>query len=53
MSRQTSPSAGRRDLDREWIESHIPHGGRMCLLEEVSSWDEVARQVSGDQPSPG
>ncbi|HEV2441184.1 MAG TPA: hotdog family protein [Steroidobacteraceae bacterium] len=26
-------------LDREWIESHIPHRGRMCLLEEVLSWD--------------
>ena len=28
-------------LDREWIESHIPHQGRMCLLDEVLSWDEV------------
>ena len=26
-------------LDREWIESHIPHKGRMCLLDEVLSWD--------------
>ena len=26
-------------LDREWIESHIPHRGRMCLLDEVLSWD--------------
>ena len=28
-------------LDRAWIESHIPHQGRMCLLEEVLSWDAV------------
>lgn len=28
-------------LDRDWIESHIPHRGRMCLLDEVLSWDEV------------
>ncbi|MBV9914515.1 MAG: hypothetical protein JOZ93_18190 [Sinobacteraceae bacterium] len=26
-------------LTREWIESHIPHRGTMCLLEEVLSWD--------------
>ena len=26
-------------LDRAWIESHIPHRGRMCLLDEVLSWD--------------
>ena len=26
-------------LDRGWIESHIPHQGRMCLLDEVLSWD--------------
>ena len=26
-------------LDRAWIEQHIPHKGRMCLLEEVLSWD--------------
>lgn len=28
-------------LDRAWIESHIPHQGRMCLLDEVLSWDAV------------
>jgi predicted hotdog family 3-hydroxylacyl-ACP dehydratase len=28
-------------LDRGWIESHIPHRGRMCLLDEVLSWDAV------------
>lgn len=26
-------------LDRRWIEEHIPHSGRMCLLEEVIEWD--------------
>jgi predicted hotdog family 3-hydroxylacyl-ACP dehydratase len=26
-------------LDRDWIEQHIPHKGRMCLLDEVLSWD--------------
>ncbi len=28
-------------LDHDWIESHIPHKGRMCLLDEVLSWDAV------------
>ena len=28
-------------LDRAWIESHIPHKGGMCLLDEVLSWDTV------------
>ena len=26
-------------LDRRWIEQHIPHKGRMCLLDEVLAWD--------------
>jgi predicted hotdog family 3-hydroxylacyl-ACP dehydratase len=26
-------------LDRPWIEQHIPHHGRMCLLDEVMAWD--------------
>ncbi len=26
-------------LDRRWIEAHIPHSGRMCLLDEVIEWD--------------
>jgi predicted hotdog family 3-hydroxylacyl-ACP dehydratase len=25
-------------LNRNWIETHIPHQGRMCLLEEVLDW---------------
>jgi len=28
-------------LDRAWIETHIPHQGHMCLLDEVLSWDTV------------
>lgn len=26
-------------LDRRWIGSHIPHAGKMCLLDAVLSWD--------------
>jgi len=26
-------------LDHHWIENHIPHQGRMCLLDEVIDWD--------------
>jgi predicted hotdog family 3-hydroxylacyl-ACP dehydratase len=25
-------------LNRAWIEAHIPHKGRMCLLDEVVDW---------------
>ena len=28
-------------LDHAWIEQHIAHKGRMCLLDEVLSWDAV------------
>jgi len=28
-------------LDRDWIAAHIPHQGRMCLLDRVLSWDEA------------
>jgi predicted hotdog family 3-hydroxylacyl-ACP dehydratase len=27
-------------LNRRWIESHIPHQGRMCLLDEVLHWED-------------
>jgi predicted hotdog family 3-hydroxylacyl-ACP dehydratase len=43
-------------LDRHWIEQHIPHKGRMCLLDEVLSWDAVrircrsATHRSADNP---
>jgi predicted hotdog family 3-hydroxylacyl-ACP dehydratase len=42
MSVGTTPCGrlpGGTSLDRAWIESHIPHQGRMCLLDEVLSWD--------------
>jgi len=26
-------------LDHRWIATHIPHQGRMCLLESVEHWD--------------
>jgi predicted hotdog family 3-hydroxylacyl-ACP dehydratase len=26
-------------MNRAWIEEHIPHQGRMCLLDEVIEWD--------------
>jgi predicted hotdog family 3-hydroxylacyl-ACP dehydratase len=28
-------------LNRAWIESRIPHRGRMCLLEEVLDWNDA------------
>ncbi len=28
-------------LNRAWIESRIPHHGRMCLLDEVIAWSAV------------
>jgi len=28
-------------LERAWIEAHIPHHGRMCLLDEVLHFDAV------------
>jgi len=44
MSLSTTPFSrlpGGTRLDHDWIESHIPHRGSMCLLDEVLSWDEV------------
>jgi predicted hotdog family 3-hydroxylacyl-ACP dehydratase len=44
VSLETTPRnrlPGGTPLDRAWIESHIPHQGRMCLLDEVLSWDAV------------
>ena len=26
-------------LDHAWIARHVPHHGRMCLLDEVTAWD--------------
>jgi predicted hotdog family 3-hydroxylacyl-ACP dehydratase len=31
-------------LDRHWIESHIPHQGGMCLLDEVLNWNATRVQ---------
>jgi predicted hotdog family 3-hydroxylacyl-ACP dehydratase len=31
-------------LDRQWIESHIPHQGSMCLLDEVLTWNALRVQ---------
>jgi predicted hotdog family 3-hydroxylacyl-ACP dehydratase len=28
-------------LNRAWIESRIPHRGRMCLLDEVIAWSDA------------
>ncbi len=40
-------------LDRAWIEEHIPHHGRMCLLDEVIEWDsEHIRCRSGTHRLP-
>src|SRR6516164_1591204 len=43
LSRSRAPCRDRRPmpLDHVWIEQHIPHKGRMCLLDEVLSWDAV------------
>lgn len=43
-------------LDHDWIEQHIPHKGRMCLLDEVLSWDATrircrsSSHRAGDNP---
>jgi predicted hotdog family 3-hydroxylacyl-ACP dehydratase len=37
-------------LNRSWIEAHIPHSGRMCLLDEVLDWGgDRIRCASGGQ----
>jgi predicted hotdog family 3-hydroxylacyl-ACP dehydratase len=28
-------------LNRDWIERHLPHQGRMCLLDEVLEWSSA------------
>ncbi|HKT72401.1 MAG TPA: hypothetical protein VJQ47_05895 [Steroidobacteraceae bacterium] len=45
MSRPLDPLPGRGHglsgpYDRGWIQAHIPHQGRMCLLDSVVSWDD-------------
>jgi predicted hotdog family 3-hydroxylacyl-ACP dehydratase len=40
-------------LNRGWIESHIPHTGKMCLLDEVLEWDaQRIRCRSGTHRDP-
>lgn len=29
-------------LDRDWIAAHIPHQGKMCLLDTVLEWSDAA-----------
>jgi predicted hotdog family 3-hydroxylacyl-ACP dehydratase len=39
-------------IDRHWIAAHIPHQGRMCLLDAADSWSEddiVCRATSHRQ----
>ena len=33
-------------LDRHWIAAHIPHAGKMCLLDEVLTWDASASSAA-------
>jgi predicted hotdog family 3-hydroxylacyl-ACP dehydratase len=43
-------------LDRAWLESRLPHQGRMCLLDEVIDWSQdrvrcrAASQRAADHP---
>jgi predicted hotdog family 3-hydroxylacyl-ACP dehydratase len=40
-------------LRRGWIEAHIPHQGRMCLIDEVREWNrERIRCASGGHRAP-
>ncbi len=29
-----------KQIDKKWIEAHVPHQGSMCLLEGVTHWSE-------------
>ena len=35
-------------LDHAWIAAHIPHQGRMCLLDQVVAWDQARIQCRAD-----
>jgi predicted hotdog family 3-hydroxylacyl-ACP dehydratase len=40
-------------LPRSWIEAHIPHQGRMCLIDEVREWSsERIRCASSGHRAP-
>jgi predicted hotdog family 3-hydroxylacyl-ACP dehydratase len=32
--------SGIAPIDQTWIAAHVPHHGRMCLLDSVQSWDQ-------------
>ncbi|MEE9331584.1 MAG: 3-hydroxylacyl-ACP dehydratase [Methylophilaceae bacterium] len=34
------------NIDKAWIEAHIPHQGGMCLLEHVTNWNEQSISCS-------
>ena len=36
--------AGHNRVDHRWIAAHVPHQGRMCLLEAVQDWDAQSIQ---------
>jgi predicted hotdog family 3-hydroxylacyl-ACP dehydratase len=41
------------NLDRPWIAAHIPHQGRMCLLDRVLFWDDGSIEcTSGTHRAP-
>ncbi|HEY2416340.1 MAG TPA: hypothetical protein VGH84_00355 [Steroidobacteraceae bacterium] len=41
------------NLDRPWIAEHIPHQGRMCLLDRVLSWNDGCIEcLSGTHRAP-
>jgi predicted hotdog family 3-hydroxylacyl-ACP dehydratase len=43
-------------LNRRWIAAHIPHAGRMCLLDDVLAWNaqtivcEASGHTAADHP---
>lgn len=47
---------GPAPIDRGWIATHLPHQGRMCLLETVEAWDahsilcRACSHRAGDHP---
>jgi predicted hotdog family 3-hydroxylacyl-ACP dehydratase len=40
-------------LDRDWIATHIPHQGSMCLLDRVIAWDGTRIQCAADSHHAG
>lgn len=51
--RECEPLAAGEKLARRWIERHIPHQGRMCLLDEIIAWDlTMIRCLTGTHRLP-